>query len=78
MGTTTDFAALVRSLRGHLDLTQEQFAQQLGVSFSTVNVWENGRRQPLPFLRRRVLEMAKEAGVTSGANGPWKRQGERR
>jgi putative transcriptional regulator len=49
MGTTTDFAALVRNLRDRLALTQEQFAHQLGVSFSTVNVWENGRREPLPF-----------------------------
>jgi putative transcriptional regulator len=78
MGTTTDFAALVRNLRGHLGLTQEQFAQQLGVSFSTVNVWENGGRQPLPFLRRRLLEMAKEAGLISGMDGSGKRRGERR
>jgi transcriptional regulator with XRE-family HTH domain len=61
MGTSTDFAALVRNLRDHLGLTQEQFAQQLGVSFSTVNVWENGKRAPLPFLRRRLLEMAEDA-----------------
>lgn len=63
MVTTTDFAALVRNLRDHLGLTQEQFAQQLGVSFSTVNVWENGKREPLPFLRRRLLEMADKAGI---------------
>jgi putative transcriptional regulator len=73
MGTSTDFAALVRNLRDHLGLTQEQFAQQLGVSFSTINVWENGKREPLPFLRRRLLEMAKEAGLTSGVDGPGRR-----
>jgi transcriptional regulator with XRE-family HTH domain len=59
----TDFAVLVRELRDHLGLTQEQFAQEIGVSFSTVNVWENGKRAPLPFLRRRLLEMAKAAGI---------------
>lgn len=75
MGTTNDFAALVRSLREHLGLTQEQFAHQLGVSFSTINVWENGKRDPLPFLRRRLLEMAKEAGVTSDTDGPKGRGG---
>jgi DNA-binding XRE family transcriptional regulator len=78
MGTTTDFVALVRNLRDHLGLTQEQFAQQLGLSFSTVNVWESGRREPLPFLRRRLLEMAKEAGLISGVDGPGQREGERR
>lgn len=61
----TDFAALVRELRNRLGLTQEQFAQELGVSFSTVNVWENGKRAPLPFLRRRLLELAKAAGVST-------------
>jgi DNA-binding transcriptional regulator YiaG len=78
MGTTTDFAALVRNLRDHFGLTQEQFAQQLGVSFSTVNVWENGKREPLPFLRRRLLEMAREARLTGGIDGPVKRRQERR
>ncbi len=42
-------------------LTQEQLAQKLGVSFSTVNVWENAECAPLPFLRRYLLEMAEDA-----------------
>jgi transcriptional regulator with XRE-family HTH domain len=58
-----DFPALVRALRQRLGLTQEQLAQELGVSFSTVNVWENGKRAPLPFLRKRLLEMAQASGV---------------
>jgi transcriptional regulator with XRE-family HTH domain len=58
-----DFPALVRALRQRLGLTQEQLAQELGVSFSTVNVWENGKRAPLPFLRKRLIEMAKASGV---------------
>ncbi|MBI5481667.1 MAG: helix-turn-helix transcriptional regulator [Deltaproteobacteria bacterium] len=63
-----DFPALVRALRQRLGLTQEQLAQELGVSFSTVNVWENGKRAPLPFLRRRLLEMAEDAGLPSAAS----------
>lgn len=58
-----DFPALVRAFRQRLGLTQEQLAQELGVSFSTVNVWENGKREPLPFLGKCLLEMAKAAGV---------------
>lgn len=38
MGNSTDFAALFRELRGRLGITQEQFAQELEVPFSTVNV----------------------------------------
>ncbi len=52
--------SLVKELRRRLDLTQEQFAQRVGVTYSTVNHWENGKRVPLPFLARRLVEM-KEA-----------------
>jgi transcriptional regulator with XRE-family HTH domain len=49
--------ALVKALRERLGLTQEQFAHEVGVTFSTVNQWENGRRRPQPFLLKRLLEM---------------------
>jgi len=52
-----DVASLVKELRQRLDLTQEQFAQRVGVTYSTVNNWENGRRVPRPFLMRRLQEM---------------------
>lgn len=48
---------LIKGLRQRLGLTQEQFAHHLGVAFSTVNQWENGRRRPQPFLLKRLLEM---------------------
>jgi len=55
-----DIPALIRELRRRLDLTQEQFAQRVGVTCSTVNHWENGKRTPLPFLVKRLLEMKEE------------------
>ncbi|WP_343132576.1 helix-turn-helix transcriptional regulator [Xylella fastidiosa] len=33
----TDFAAILRATRAALNLTQEQLAKRLGVSFATVN-----------------------------------------
>jgi DNA-binding XRE family transcriptional regulator len=36
----------VKDLREHLQLTQEVFASILGVSFATVNRWENGKTSP--------------------------------
>ena len=48
---------LVRRLRKRMRLTQEQFAHKVGVTFSTVNQWENGRRRPQPYLLKRLLEM---------------------
>jgi len=52
--------ALIRELRQRLYLTQEQFAQRVGVTYSTVNHWENGKRVPLPFLVKRLVEMKTE------------------
>ncbi len=51
---------LIKELRNRLGMTQEQFAQEVGVTFSTVNSWENGKRRPLPFLMRRLLQMEDE------------------
>jgi DNA-binding XRE family transcriptional regulator len=36
----------IRALREHLQLTQEVFASILGVSFATVNRWENEKTMP--------------------------------
>ena len=55
-----DIPALIRELRQRLDLTQEQFAHRVGVTYSTVNHWENGKRVPLPVLVKRLVEMKEE------------------
>jgi putative transcriptional regulator len=54
---------LVKKLRSKLGLTQEQFAQKVGVTFPTINRWEKGVRKPHPFLLKRLTGMAKEAGL---------------
>ncbi|MEA2066241.1 MAG: helix-turn-helix transcriptional regulator [Thermotogota bacterium] len=59
---------LIKELRNKLGLTQEQFAQKVGVTFSTINNWEKGTRTPHPFLFQRLLEMAKEAGLKNIEN----------
>jgi DNA-binding transcriptional regulator YiaG len=63
-----DVPGLVKELRDKLDLTQEQFAQRVGVTFSTINNWEKGTRTPHPFLFQRLMEMAEEAGLKNIEN----------
>lgn len=58
--TEVDIPSLVKDLRQRLHLTQEQFAQKVGVTYSTVNHWENGKRAPQPFLVHRLLELKEE------------------
>lgn len=52
-----DVPSLVKKLRGAKGLTQEQFARELGITFATVNSWENGKREPQPYLLNRLLEI---------------------
>ena len=40
------FRALVKEVRKQLSLSQEDLARELGVSFATVNRWENGKSRP--------------------------------
>ena len=60
---SVDFPSLVKDLRQVRGLTQEQLAREVGVTFSTINGWENGKHQPIPVLATRLLEMAREAGI---------------
>ena len=40
------FAEDIKKIRVKSFLTQEEFAKELGVAFSTVNRWETGKAKP--------------------------------
>jgi putative transcriptional regulator len=50
----------IRRLRKKLGLTQEKFARKLGVSFPTVNRWENGHNVPNKFTSKMLDELARK------------------
>lgn len=52
-----DLARLVRELRERTGLTQEKFAAKLGVTFPTINRWENGRARPSPLAIQKIKEL---------------------
>ncbi len=56
-----DVSKIVRELRTALGLTQEQFAAKVGVTFSTVNRWENGKGKPSPLAMKQIEELHKIA-----------------
>ena len=53
----------LRAIRASLDLTQEQLAERLGVSFATVNRWEGGATRPQKAARLAIAALAAEVGV---------------
>jgi len=54
-----DYAERIKRLRGEIGLTQQALADRLGVSFATVNRWENNQTKPsrLYWSQLRQLEM---------------------
>ncbi|TSE20079.1 Type I restriction enzyme EcoKI M protein [Tepidimonas alkaliphilus] len=69
MTKVDDLPHLLRSIRAKLNLTQEQLAARLGVSFATVNRWEGGGNKPQRAAQEAILALAREAGV-EGAESP--------
>jgi putative transcriptional regulator len=59
-------SSLIRELRRLTGLTQEQFATVLGVTYSTVNRWENGRIQPSPLALKQIQALLRELSTTLG------------
>ncbi len=73
----SDYSRRIKSVRGTRGLTQTQFAELIGVSFASVNRWENGQSRPTNLAWRRILELenstargATEAALTIPDEGP--------
>lgn len=46
------FAEKVKFVRTELKLSQEDLARELGVSFATINRWENGNYNPSRLAKK--------------------------
>lgn len=51
LATPENFSELVKNVRTQLGLSQEELARALGVCFSTINRWENGKTTPFKLAR---------------------------
>ena len=49
-----DYPALVKEIRRQLLISQEDLARELGVSYATVNRWENGQAKPSKLARAQL------------------------
>jgi putative transcriptional regulator len=52
----------IHELRTVVGLTQEQFAIHLGVTYSTVNRWENKRSKLSPMAMQKIEKLLQEMG----------------
>lgn len=51
-------ASRIKSIRTKLGMTQAQFAQTLGVSVSTVAMYEAGERVPRDEIKKKIAKAA--------------------
>lgn len=51
---------LIKSIREYMGLSQTEFADKIGVTFATVNRWENGRAIPTKLAQTTLYEYCKE------------------
>ncbi|MDD5154543.1 MAG: type I restriction-modification system subunit M N-terminal domain-containing protein, partial [Desulfovibrionales bacterium] len=57
-----DISKVVKELRNRLNLSQEELAAKLNVSFATVNRWENEKISPRGKAREAILKLIEESG----------------
>jgi len=55
-----DYPEIIKLIRGHLNLSQEDLARELEVSFATVNRWENGKSAPSKMAKRLLLDLCRD------------------
>lgn len=54
---------IIYAIRETLGISQEEMAGFLGISFATVNRWENGRSKPNKMAQLRLYDLCREKGV---------------
>lgn len=50
----------IKKMRAELHLSQEKLAQLLGVSYTTLNRWENGLAKPSPLAIDKLQQLSKQ------------------
>ena len=57
------FAEKVKLVRTELKLSQEDLARELGVSFATINRWENGSYNPSRLAKKAFEEYCEKRTI---------------
>lgn len=57
------YSKFIKELRVELNLSQEELARILNVSFATINRWETGKNQPSKLAKRNIEAFCLEKGI---------------
>ncbi|MDD2627156.1 MAG: helix-turn-helix transcriptional regulator [Candidatus Methanomethylophilus sp.] len=67
------FEDIIKTIRRELNITQEQLARELSISFSTINRWENGHTAPSKLAKMRLLEFCSSRNVDASITSELKK-----
>ncbi len=54
---------LIKSIRTYAGLSQEEFADKIGVAFASINRWENSKASPNKLAQIKIYEFCKEMDI---------------
>ena len=61
-----NYPLAIKELRSKMMLSQKEMAQLLGVSFASINRWENGVHEPTIKMKRKLRSLFKEYNIKIG------------
>lgn len=59
---------IIKTIRDKLFITQTELANMIGVSFASVNRWEQGHHEPTMKAKRKLAEICRSNGIDMEAN----------
>lgn len=60
-----NYSEIIKKIREELMISQTDLAKMLGVSFNTVNRWENEKFEPSFSAKRKIKDLLKEHKISS-------------
>lgn len=63
VGAIMNFSDSIKDIRNALNLTQTELANELEVSFSTINRWENGKTVPNKMTIKMIVNFCERNNI---------------
>lgn len=58
-----NWTIIIKAIRNKLFITQTELANMIGVSFASVNRWEQGHHEPTMKAKRKLAEICRQNGI---------------
>ncbi len=63
VGSNMNWPKIIKTVREKSFVTQTELAERIGVSFASVNRWEQGHHEPTMKAKRKLAEICRELGI---------------